>query len=303
MNTTIRIATRKSPLALWQAQLVQAQLQAQHPDRQFQLVPLTTQGDKQIDLPLTHIGGKALFVKTLQEALLQHEADLAVHSIKDMSVHATPGLTLAAITQREDPRDVFISPQYTALSSLPKGAVIGTASPRRQCFLAHYFPHLTTQLLRGNINTRLEKCQSQAYDGIILAAAGVKRLAFEKVICEYLDPTEFIPAIGQGALGIECRADDLAIQTLVHPLHDAPTAQCVEAERAVNRTLNGDCHTPLGAHATLIDDQIYLRAALGDLSTGALWQTQAQGDPHQATQIGTEVGKKLLHCSNKKGFE
>jgi hydroxymethylbilane synthase len=294
MNKVLRIATRQSPLALWQAEHVAQQLQQIHAGLAIELVPISTQGDEDLTRALAEIGGKGLFVKALQYALLQDKADIAVHCIKDMSVHAHQQLTLTAVLEREDVRDVFISPRYATLADLPKNAHLGTASPRRQSLIKSQYPYIETHLLRGNVNTRLAKCKAGEYDGIILAAAGLKRLGMHDVISAFLDPTQFIPAIGQGALGIECRQNDTVTKSLVAPLHHIETAITVETERCVNRILGGDCYTPIGAYATLTDKQLHLHAFVGSTDGKQILHAQQSGPANDPAKLGKQVAQNLL---------
>jgi len=290
----IRIATRKSPLALWQAHYVQQKLLKTHPYLDISFVTLTTQGDREEGKALTEIGGKLLFVKELQLSLLNNQADLSVHSVKDLSAHETPGLKLAAICERTDPRDVFISKNYSSLMKLPLGSTVGTASPRRTVLLKSQRPDLTIKLLRGNIGTRLLKCERNEYDAIILAAAGLKRLELEHQINEYLDPVFFTPAIGQGALGVECRKEDHFCLSLVECLHHPKTAQCVNAERAVNQVLGGGCHSAIGAHATIQNNALQLRAMVGNLQKRTILRSKMTGLPEAACELGQAVAADLL---------
>lgn len=294
MNKRIRIATRKSPMALWQAQHIKNQLQLIHPHLKIELVGLVTQGDRSVTAPLVYLGGKSLFVKELQLALLNHNADIAVHCVKDMSVLPNPELSLAAVCKRDDPRDAFIANQYDAIEQLSESATIGTSSPRRTSLLKSLRPDLNIETLRGNVNTRLTKLDHGKYDGIILAAAGLKRLNMEDRIKQYFDPTTFIPAIGQGALGIECRQQDEAVIDLIKPLHHAATASCIAAERAVNKKLGGDCHTPIGAYANLSDGQLILRAMVGGMDGKTIIHAKKQGNVNEAYQIGFALADDLL---------
>ena len=294
MKKTIRIATRKSPLALWQAEYVKNALLKIDADLDVVFVGLTTKGDKEQTKALTNIGGKSLFVKELQHALLNNIADIAVHSIKDLSVQDCPGLSLAAICEREDPRDAFISMQYASIVDLPEGAVVGTASPRRMALLKSQRPDLQTKVIRGNVGTRLNKCEQGDYDATLLAVAGLKRLQLEKHIAEYLDPNTFIPAIGQGAVGAECREDDTELRQLLHTFNHSITADCVEAERAVNRVLGGDCHTPIAAYAIIENQQLQLRAMVGSTDGKTIIHSEITGSPENAAQLGETVGQQLL---------
>lgn len=294
-KSTITIVTRKSPLALWQAELVQQQLTSCYPGLKVEILGKTTEGDKILNKSLAGIGGKDLFVKDLQQTLLNKEADIAVHSIKDMSVKKNSGLLLAAFCRREDPRDVFVSNSYENLDALPDNATIGTSSPRRQCQLNATKPHLAIKPIRGNVGTRLEKLASGEFDAIILAAAGLLRLSHENRIREYLDPEAFIPAIGQGAIGIECHADDIHMIELLEKLDHHPTRICITAERAVNRRLNGDCFTPLAAHAVLHDNNtLHLIAMVGSVDGKHIIRNEIEGPANQAEALGLELGDRLL---------
>lgn len=291
---TLRIASRKSRLAQWQANHVKQLLLQRHKNLNIELVLLTTQGDREQQASLIDIGGKALFVKELQQALLDERADIAVHSMKDMSVHPHPDLTLAAICEREDARDVFVGNRYTSLNELPSGAVIGTASPRRQSLLKNLRPDIEIKLLRGNVDTRLKKIEGGEYDATILAAAGLHRLEFQNVIGEYFDPAAFVPAIAQGALGIECRSIDNDTTERIKPLNHIDSALCIEAERNVNRILKGDCHTPIGVHATLTDSHIQLYGVVGDLSGKQLIRSEIRGARNDATLLSEQLADDLL---------
>ncbi len=294
MTNVLKIATRKSPLALWQAHFVKQQLEMNHPDLTIELVGLVTAGDKNTNVALTHLGGKSLFVKELQRALLDKQADIAVHSIKDMSVQPCPGLTLAAVCQREDPRDVLASNHHYDLQSLPHNATVGTASPRRQSLLLALRSDLKIKLLRGNVGTRLAKLADGEYDAIVLALAGLLRLNMADKISAYLDPNYFIPAIGQAALGIECREDDANTLAFIEPLNHKPSAICISAERAVNQRLGGDCHTPLGAYATLNGDQLTVSAMVGSMDGQLIIRSTRTGEALRATQLGADIAEDLL---------
>ncbi|SNY59785.1 hydroxymethylbilane synthase [Arsukibacterium tuosuense] len=294
MSQIVRIATRKSALALWQAEFVKAELQRHHPALQVELVPMSTQGDKILDTPLAKIGGKGLFVKELETAMLDGRADIAVHSIKDVPVAFPDGLVLQTICQREDPRDAFVSNQFQDLSQLPQGAVVGTSSLRRQCQLKALRPDLTVRDLRGNVNTRLAKLDNGEFAAIILASAGLIRLGFAARIASYLEPEQSLPANGQGAVGIECRSDDKTIQQLLAPLEHQPTRLCVLAERAMNRRLQGGCQVPIGAFATLSGDQLQLRGLVGSLDGSQIIRAEQTGNAEHAEQIGLAVAEQLL---------
>ncbi|PHM66782.1 porphobilinogen deaminase [Xenorhabdus stockiae] len=260
---TIRIATRQSPLAMWQARYVQKQLKHFHPDLQVELIPMTTRGDIILDTPLAKVGGKGLFVKELELAMLENRADIAVHSMKDVPVEFPDGLGLVTICEREDPRDAFVSVEYASLDDLPIGSIVGTSSLRRQCQLRQLRPDLVIRDLRGNVGTRLSKLDKGDYDAIILAAAGLKRLGLEDRIRMPLAPELLLPAVGQGAVGIECRLDDMQTRELLAPLNHKNTEICVLAERAMNTRLEGGCQVPIGSYAIWQGDNIWLRALVG----------------------------------------
>lgn len=290
----VRIATRKSALALWQANFVKAELEAAHPGLQVELVPMSTQGDKILDTPLAKIGGKGLFVKELETAMLEGRADIAVHSMKDVPVDFPEGLMLHTICQREDPRDAFVSNTYQQLADLPQGAVVGTSSLRRQCQIKAMRPDLQIKDLRGNVNTRLAKLDAGEFDAIILAAAGLIRLGFEACIASFLDVGTSLPANGQGAVGIECRSDDLVVQQLLAPLEHQETRICVLAERAMNRKLQGGCQVPIGAFAVLQKNELWLRGLVGQLDGSEILRSEIKGEATQAEQLGTQLAEQLL---------
>ena len=292
--TTVRIATRKSALALWQAEYVKAELLRHHPQLNVELVPMSTQGDKILDTPLAKIGGKGLFVKELEQAMLDGRADIAVHSMKDVPVDFPPGLMLHTICPRENPQDAFVSNQFKTLDELPHGAVVGTSSLRRQCQLKALRPDLTVRDLRGNVNTRLAKLDNGEFAAIILAAAGLIRLGFESRIASLLPVELSLPANGQGAVGIECRSDDIAVQQLLAPLEHAPTRACVLAERAMNRALQGGCQVPIGAFATQQGEQITLRGLVGSLDGSEIIRDQVQGPASSAEALGLQLAERLL---------
>ena len=294
------MATRKSPLALWQSEYVKNLLIRAHPHLQIHFLEVTTTGDVKTHIALSAIGGKNLFVKELQSALLTREADIAVHSIKDLSCTPHASLVLSAICEREDPRDVFVSPRYKTLAELPLHAVVGTSSPRRECQLKRLRPDLQCKLLRGNVETRINKLLNHEYDAIILAAAGLIRLGLQNHISDVFSPADMLPAIGQAAIGIECRRDDHELQKMLAPLHHLPTALCVTAERAVNFHLGGDCFTPIAAHATLEHQQITVSARVGSLKTHEMVSTVQQGPHHQAAELGYRAAQHLLSQGAKK---
>lgn len=290
----IRIATRKSALALWQAEYVKARLEAAHPGLPVSLVPMVSRGDKLLDSPLSKIGGKGLFVKELETALLEGQADIAVHSMKDVPMDFPEGLGLYCICEREDPRDAFVSNHFASLDALPLGSVVGTSSLRRQTQLLSHRPDLEIRFLRGNVNTRLAKLDAGDYDAIILAAAGLIRLGFASRITSSLDVTYSLPAGGQGAVGIECRSADSDIQALLAPLHHLETADRVVAERALNKRLNGGCQVPIASYAVLEGDQLWLRAMVGQPDGGALLRAEARGPRTAADLLGVQVADDLL---------
>lgn len=290
----IRIATRKSALALWQAEHVKSRLEAAHPGLVVSLVPMVSRGDKLLDSPLSKIGGKGLFVKELETALLEHEADIAVHSMKDVPMDFPEGLGLYCICEREDPRDAFVSNRFASLAELPPGSIVGTSSLRRQTQLLAMRPDLQVRFLRGNVNTRLAKLDAGDYDAIILAAAGLIRLGFQARITSSLDIQHSLPAGGQGAVGIECRSADSHIQALLAPLHHLDTADCVVAERALNKRLNGGCQVPIASYAVLEGDELWLRALVGQPNGGLILAAEARGPRASAQALGVEVAENLL---------
>ena len=292
MSREIRIATRKSALALWQAEYVKARLEQAHPGLVVSLVPMVSRGDKLLDAPLAKIGGKGLFVKELETALLENEADIAVHSMKDVPMDFPEGLGLFCICEREDPRDAFVSNTFDSLDALPAGSVVGTSSLRRQAQLLARRPDLKIQFLRGNVNTRLAKLDAGEYDAIILAAAGLIRLGFEQRIRARISVEDSLPAGGQGAVGIECRSADSEIHALLAPLHHAETAVRVTAERALNKRLNGGCQVPIACYALLEDDQIWLRGLVGQPDGGLLLRAEGRGADAEA--LGVQVAEQLL---------
>lgn len=291
---TVRIATRKSALALWQANFVKAALEQAHPGLQVELLPMSTQGDKILDTPLAKIGGKGLFVKELETAMLEGRADIAVHSMKDVPVEFPEGLMLHTICEREDPRDAFVSNQYQALAELPQGAVVGTSSLRRQCQLKALRPDLQIKDLRGNVNTRLAKLDAGEFDAIILASAGLIRLGFSERIASFLDVETSLPANGQGAVGIECRSNDAWVQQLLAPLEHLETRICVFAERAMNKHLQGGCQVPIGAFAVLENEQVWLRGLVGQLDGSTILRAEVTGDAKDAERLGEQLAQQLL---------
>ncbi len=295
MNSTpIRIATRQSPLALWQAEFVKASLIRLHPDLEVKLVPMVTKGDIILDTPLAKVGGKGLFVKELEQAMLNGHADLAVHSMKDVPVEFPEGLGLVTICVREDPRDAFVSNHYENIDALPKGAVVGTSSLRRQCQLREARPDLIVKDLRGNVGTRLGKLDNGEYDAIILASAGLKRLNLHDRIQTEITPEQMLPAVGQGAVGIECRLDDERLRTLLAPLADPDTTSRVLCERAMNNRLQGGCQVPIGSYAEIVRGQIHLRALVGEPDGSEIIRGEISGKIEDAERLGQILADELL---------
>jgi len=290
----LRIDTRKSPLALWQANHVRDALLARNSGLQVELLTMTTQGDKILDTPLAKVGGKGLFVKELELGMLEGRADLAVHSMKDVPVAFPDGLGLGAVLSREDPRDALISNEFLSIDALPQGARVGTSSLRRQCQLRARRPDLRVLDLRGNVNIRLKKLDDGDYDAILLAAAGIKRMGWEARITELLAPEQFLPAIGQGAIGIEIRHDDERVATLVGALNDAQTATRIAAERALNERLQGGCQVPIAGYAEISHGVILLRALVGRPDGGELVQGVISGKPADAVELGQVLADDLL---------
>lgn len=290
----LRIATRQSPLALWQAHFVADALRAHHPGLQVELVTMVTRGDKILDTPLARIGGKGLFVKELELAMLEGRADLAVHSMKDVPMAFPEGLGLTAICEREDPRDAFVSNHHASLDALPAGAIVGTSSLRRQCQLRRHRPDLVVKDLRGNVNTRLAKLDAGEYDALILASAGLIRLGMAERIRAALDPELLLPAVGQGAVGIECRLDDSRTRALLAPLNHEPTAIRVRAERAMNTRLQGGCQVPIAGYATLDGERIALVGRVGSLDGAELLERRCEGLAADAEALGSGLAEALL---------
>jgi len=290
----IRIATRKSPLALWQAEHVAELLERAFPGIKTELVKMVTQGDKILDAPLAKVGGKGLFVKELEQGMLEGTADIAVHSMKDVPVEFPEGLHLAAILAREDPTDAFVSNRYSSLNELPPNARIGTSSLRRQCQIKEKFPDAEVISLRGNVNTRLDKLDAGLYDAIILASAGLKRLGMAERITQSLDTSVSLPAVGQGAIGVECRVDDVEINEILSALHDADTGLCVSAERAMNARLNGGCQVPIAGFARIQDEQLFMRGLVGNPDGSVLYRSERSGGLDQAEAVGRLIAEDLL---------
>lgn len=294
MMKTLKIATRQSPLALWQAEHIRARLEAMHADLTVELVTFVTQGDKILDTPLAKIGGKGLFVKELEAALMDGRADLAVHSMKDVPMALPEGLSLAVICEREDPLDAFVSNHYASFADLPQGAKVGTSSLRRKCQILKARPDLEIIDLRGNVGTRLSKLDNGQYDAIILASAGLKRLGLAERIRHTIQPDVSLPAVGQGALGLECRSQDQAVLDLILPLMHAETNVCVRAERAFNAYLEGGCQVPIAGYATLQNGQLQIEGRVGSVDGQTILKAVQFGAPEQAEMLGEELAKALL---------
>ncbi|GGO87765.1 porphobilinogen deaminase [Marinobacterium nitratireducens] len=293
---TIRIATRKSLLALWQAEYVKAELERHHPGIKVELIGFTTRGDKILDTPLAKVGGKGLFVKELENAMLEGSADIAVHSMKDVPMEFPAGLGLAVICPRETPTDAFVSNRYASLDELPAGAVVGTSSLRRESQVRAARPDLVVRSLRGNVQTRLRKLDDGEYDAIILATAGLLRLELQERIRMELAPEQSLPAGGQGAVGIECRVEDEQTRKLLAPLHHRPTALCVLAERAMNRRLEGGCQVPIACFALLNDagDELWLRGLVARPDGSEVLYDEIRGLPEDGEALGVTLAERLL---------
>ena len=289
----IRIATRESQLALWQANEVARLLKYHHPELEIDIIGMTTQGDRFLQASLASAGGKGLFVKELEQSLIDGNTDIAVHSMKDVPFALPRGLDIHAILPREDPRDAFVSNRYTTLQDLPPNAVVGTSSSRRECQLRAHRDDLEIKPLRGNVNTRLAKLDDGHYDAIILASAGLKRLGLADRIQDYIDITLSLPAIGQGAIGIECRDDDQTTRHLLSSLHDRVTALCVESERRISAALSASCHLPIAAHASQTHTRLELRALVGHPTGKQVLRAEGHGAVKDAMQISTNVIDQL----------
>lgn len=292
---TLTLASRKSPMAMWQAEHIKQQLQKHRPDLNVTILGVSTSGDRDKQTPLKDIGGKDVFVKELQAQLLSKQADFAVHCIKDMSVHAVAGLTLAAVYTRDDPRDALVSNHYANLDDIPTGSCVGTGSPRRESLLRAARPDLVIKPIRGNVGTRLAKLDAGEYDAILLSAAGLTRMDLAHRVRHLFNPEVFIPAIGQGALGLECRSCDEETLELLSVLNHVPSQLCIAAERAMNQRLGGDCYTPIGAYATLDAEQrITLRGMVGSLDGHTQLRTCQQDDAENAQLIGIRAADHLI---------
>ena len=298
----LTIATRESPLALWQANHVKAELLKHFPEMDVELLGMTTKGDQMLSSPLSKIGGKGVFIKELEVAMLEGRADIAVHSMKDvpMSSQLPEGFSVPVILKREDPRDALISKTYASLADLPQGAVVGSCSLRRRAQLLAIRPDLQLKDLRGNVNTRLQKLENGEYDAIILAAAGLIRLGFEDKITEYLSDEISLPAVGQGAIGIECVTSNDEVRKVIETLNDRETSICVTAERAFNAKLNGGCQAPIAGFAQLTETGLRLRGLVGDLDNGTIIFHEVHGQPEDAEKLGIELADNLLSRGAKE---
>ena len=296
----IRIATRKSPLALWQAEDVKARLQAAHPGLEVELVTMVTKGDKILDVPLAKVGGKGLFVKELEQALIDGRADIAVHSMKDVPMEFPQGLGLSVVLERDSPFDAFVSGKYENIDALPQGAVLGTSSLRRSAQVLAHRPDLKIVSLRGNVGSRLQKLDDGQFDAIILAAAGLNRLEKKSRIRSLLDEEICLPACGQGAVGIECRANDVETQAALACLSDSKTTYCVMAERAMNTHLEGGCQVPIAGYAVLEGDELFLRGRVASCDGMQVLKAEARGSRSDASAIGVKVAEQLLDAGADK---
>ncbi len=303
MKRKINIGTRGSQLALWQANHIKGLLEKNYPNYTFELVKIKTQGDKILDVALSKVGGKGLFVKELEDALLEKKVDFAVHSMKDVPVLLPEGLHLTAITKREDPRDCFLSKNYVRLSELPKGAKVGTSSLRRQCQILNLREDLKVEVLRGNVETRIRKMIEGQFDAVILAYAGVKRLNLTDYVKEIISENQCLPAIGQGALGIECRVDDEEINNLLSILNDEDTSFCVKAERAFLRVLEGGCQVPIGAYGKIIDNKLQLKGLVGTLDGKTIIKETVSGEKVDAEALGETLAQVIFDRGGRKILE
>ncbi|HEX9020817.1 MAG TPA: hydroxymethylbilane synthase [Nitrospirota bacterium] len=294
MRKQIRIGTRSSALALWQAEWVKSELEKKYPGTTVTLTKIKTTGDKILDVPLAKVGGKGLFVKEIEEAMLGNEIDIAVHSMKDVPTFFPDGLHLSCITKREDPRDALLSRNKVKFKDLPQGANVGTSSLRRQAQLMNIRPDFVIHQLRGNVDTRLRKLKEGQYDAIILAAAGVKRLGLAENVTEYIDPGISLPAIGQGALGIECRVDDRELNDMIAFFNHADSRTCVTGERALLRRLEGGCQVPIACYGQMKAGKLHLIGLVGSVDGKRIIKDAIEGGPEQAEKLGVTLAEKLL---------
>ncbi len=297
MLQKIRIGTRSSALALWQSNFIKDQFALKYPDLGVELIHIKTKGDKILDAPLSKIGDKGLFTKELENALLDDRIDLAVHSLKDLTTTLPDGLTLGAVTEREDIRDVFIThplKNYNGIEELPEGAIVATGSLRRRCQLLAFRPDLSIQDIRGNINTRIQKLDDSNWDGMMLASAGLLRMGWHERMTQVIDPKIILPAVGQGALGVEIREYDDTMKELLAPFNDYNTRQATTAERALLKQLEGGCQIPIGAWARIDDDKLYLDAVVGSLDGSSIVRGKISGNPEDAADLGVKLADDLL---------
>ena len=299
MNKTLKIATRKSPLALWQAEHVKARLEHHHPGLNIELIKMTTKGDQILNSPLSKIGGKGLFIKELEVGMMEGVADIAVHSMKDVPYEIPPGFELGAILKRENPFDAFVSNNFDSVNDLPQGAKVGTCSMRRIVQLKAIRPDLEILDLRGNVNTRLQKLDNGEYDAIILACAGLIRLKFEDRIKQQIPAEQSLPAVGQGAVGIEIRENDQEILDLIAPLIDTETSYRITCERAMNARLEGGCSVPIAGYSTIEDDRITLTGLVGNVDTGVILKEQVSGSIDESEKLGVVLADKLISLGAK----
>lgn len=303
MRNHIKIGTRKSALALWQAEFIKNELQRLNPSITVELVHFNTKGDRILEKPLAEVGGKGLFTAELEAAMHAGDIDIAVHSLKDMPTELPQGLTLGAISKREVPYDALISPQYKTLDKLPKGARIGTSSLRRQAQLLHRRPDLKIEVIRGNVQTRLNKIETEGLDGVILAQAGLKRLGLDHQITQVFTADEMIPAVGQGALAIECRADDVEMLDMLSLIDDEPTRLAVEGERSFLNQLNGNCQVPMGVHGTIEKGQLTLKALIASTDGKTVYEGELSGPATKSVMLGKNLAKALYEEGGKHIIE
>ncbi len=303
MRNHIKIGTRKSALALWQAEFIKSELQRLNPSITVELVHFNTKGDRILEKPLAEVGGKGLFTAELEAAMHAGDIDIAVHSLKDMPTELPQGLTLGAISKREVPYDALISPQYKTLDKLPKGARIGTSSLRRQAQLLHRRPDLKIEVIRGNVQTRLNKIETEGLDGVILAQAGLKRLGLDHQITQVFTADEMIPAVGQGALAIECRADDVEMLDMLSLIDDEPTRLAVEGERSFLNQLNGNCQVPMGVHGTIEKGQLTLKALIASTDGKTVYEGELSGPAMKSVMLGKNLAKALYEEGGKHIIE
>lgn len=303
MRNHIKIGTRKSALALWQAEFIKNELQRLNPSITVELVHFNTKGDRILEKPLAEVGGKGLFTAELETAMHAGDIDIAVHSLKDMPTELPQGLTLGAISKREVPYDALISPQYKTLDKLPKGARIGTSSLRRQAQLLHRRPDLKIEVIRGNVQTRLNKIETEGLDGVILAQAGLKRLGLDHQITQVFTADEMIPAVGQGALAIECRADDVEMLDMLSLIDDEPTRLAVEGERSFLNQLNGNCQVPMGVHGTIEKGQLTLKALIASTDGKTVYEGELSGPATKSVMLGKNLAKALYEEGGKHIIE